>query len=208
MPTARKLLAGLALALTAVSCSEDKSPTAPAAPENQAPPTAPVVQSKALLTNVAASGPLFNVDANGNPTTPTGNSISGAVTITHMAVDQTTKQLLVSGTFTYQNAGATVVQNFTNIPATLTKAGGPTMPTCQILDLDIGAIHLDLLGLVVDLAPIHLDITAQQGPGNLLGNLLCALAGLLDPNTGGALGGLLTAIQNLLNQINAILGGL
>ena len=208
MPTARKLLAGLALAFTAISCSEDRSPTSPAAVDERAP-TAPVVQSKALLTNRAASGPLFNVDANKNPTTPTGNSINGTVTITRMAVDQATRQLLVSGTFTYQNAGATVVQSFTNVPATLTKgASGPTQPTCRILELDIGAIHLDLLGLVVDLAPIHLDIVAQSGPGNLLGNLLCALAGLLDPGAGGLLGGLLTAIQNLLNQINAILGGL
>jgi hypothetical protein len=58
-----------------------------------------------------------------------------------------------------------------------------TAAVCQILDLDIGRIHLDLLGLVVDLAPIHLGITAVAGPGNLLGNLLCAVAGLLDPNT-------------------------
>jgi hypothetical protein len=28
---------------------------------------------------------------------------------------------------------------------------------------------------------VILDITAERGPGNLLGNLLCAIAGLLDP---------------------------
>jgi hypothetical protein len=42
-------------------------------------------------------------------------------------------------------------------------------------------------------------------PGNLLGNLLCALVGILD---GPQLGGFLNAITNLLNQINAILAGL
>ena len=47
---------------------------------------------------------------------------------------------------------------------------------CPILVLDIGAIHIDLLGLVIDLAPINLDLTAVSGPGNLLGNLLCAVA--------------------------------
>jgi hypothetical protein len=41
---------------------------------------------------------------------------------------------------------------------------------------------LDLLGLVVDLNQVHL--TAQQGSGNLLGNLLCAVANLL--NASGA----------------------
>jgi hypothetical protein len=77
--------------------------------------------------------------------------------------------------------------------------------TCGILSLTLGPLHLDLLGLVVDLNQINLNITAQQGPGNLLGNLLCSVAGLLD-NTGGATGGLnglLTGITNLLNQILA-----
>jgi hypothetical protein len=54
---------------------------------------------------------------------------------------------------------------------------------CRILILNIGRIHLDLLGLVVDIAPIRIDVTAVPGPGNLLGNLLCAIAGLLDPNS-------------------------
>ena len=47
--------------------------------------------------------------------------------------------------------------------------------TCDILDLVLGPLHLDLLGLVVDLNQVHLQITGQQGPGNLLGNLLCGL---------------------------------
>ena len=57
-------------------------------------------------------------------------------------------------------------------------------------------MHLDLLGLVVDLAPIHLDVTAVPGAGNLLGNLLCAVAGLLDPNT---------FLADFLNQLLGIL---
>ncbi|HEY6959628.1 MAG TPA: hypothetical protein VI814_12455 [Candidatus Limnocylindria bacterium] len=93
------------------------------------------------------------------------------------------------------------VLNLTNEPfsAPVTSVSG----SCQILQLDIGAIHLDLLGLVVDLSPIHLNITAQQGSGNLLGNLLCAVAHLLD-NT-GATGGALAGLTNLLNQILAAL---
>jgi len=74
--------------------------------------------------------------------------------------------------------------------------------TCTILDLTLGPLHLDLLGLVVDLNQVHLTITAERGPGNLLGNLLCAVAGLLDQGGNG------NAIQNLLDQINAILGRL
>jgi hypothetical protein len=63
----------------------------------------------------------------------------------------------------------------------------------------LGPLHLDLLGLVVDLNQVVLNITAVPGAGNLLGNLLCAVTGLLD-NPG--------ALANLLNQILGILNGL
>ena len=72
---------------------------------------------------------------------------------------------------------------------------------CKILTLDLGPLHLDVLGLVIDLAPVNLDITAVPGPGNLLGNLLCAVAGLLD-GPGNALGG----VTALLNRILSGLG--
>ena len=72
---------------------------------------------------------------------------------------------------------------------------------CDILNLDLGPLNLDLLGLVIDLSAISLDITAVPGPGNLLGNLLCAVAGLLDgPNPIGGL------IDRLLGLINNLLG--
>src|SRR5512138_2319311 len=75
-------------------------------------------------------------------------------------------------------------------------------PGCQILNLDLGALNLDLLGLVVTLAPVHLNITAVPGAGNLLGNLLCAITNLLN---GGVLGGILTT---LLNNLTTTLGTL
>ena len=66
--------------------------------------------------------------------------------------------------------------------------------TCQILHLDLGPLDLTLLGLHIHLNEVVLDITAQQG-GGLLGDLLCAVANLL--NNGGAL----NSIAALLNQI-------
>jgi len=75
-------------------------------------------------------------------------------------------------------------------------------PTCPVLSLTLGPLHLDLLGLVVDLNQVVLNITAVPGPGNLLGNLLCAVTNLLNGNPAS------TALTQLLNQINAILAGL
>lgn len=78
----------------------------------------------------------------------------------------------------------------------------PVPNGCDILNLAIDGISLDLLGLVVVLQPVQLDIVAVPGAGNLLGNLLCAVAGLLD-NTN------LTGLVSLLNNIlKKLLGGL
>lgn len=69
---------------------------------------------------------------------------------------------------------------------------------CDILNLVLGPLDLNLLGLEIHLQRVVLDIVAVAGAGNLLGNLLCAVAGLLD---GGPLAGLLGQLQTLLNQI-------
>jgi hypothetical protein len=63
----------------------------------------------------------------------------------------------------------------------------------------LGPLDLDLLGLQVHLNQIVLDIDAAAGPGNLLGNLLCAVAGLLD-NPGAQLTRLLNDILGILRQ--------
>jgi len=71
--------------------------------------------------------------------------------------------------------------------------------TCQVLKLILGPLHLDLLGLNVDLygkdkqSPVIVTISAAPGHG-LLGDLLCSLAG----------GGQITSLQSL----QAVLKGL
>jgi len=55
---------------------------------------------------------------------------------------------------------------------------------------------------VIDLNRVVLNIIGQTGAGNLLGNLLCAIAGLLD---GSAVATQLGQIATLLNSILAIL---
>jgi hypothetical protein len=75
--------------------------------------------------------------------------------------------------------------------------------TCSILHLVLGPLDLNLLGLKVHLDRVVLDITAQSGSGNLLGNLLCAVAHLLD-GVSPSLTDLLR-LSNLLNRIIGIL---
>jgi hypothetical protein len=50
-----------------------------------------------------------------------------------------------------------------------------TTPTCPVLNLILGPLNLDLLGLVVDLNKVNLVITATPG-GGALGNLFCTLS--------------------------------
>lgn len=90
------------------------------------------------------------------------------------------------------------VQDVTTGPA----AAGVTAASCDILNLVLGPLDLNILGLEVHLNQVVLDIVGTTGAGQLLGNLLCAVAGLLDG--GAALG----QIAALLNQILAILNGL
>jgi hypothetical protein len=129
------------------------------------------------------------------------------------AGDQLVAKGLVSGTLT-SSTGISLgsVMKSVTIPVTnisaVSAAGKVSamavgaMATCDILHLELGPLDLDLLGLVVHLDQVVLDIDAESGGGNLLGNLLCAVTGLLD----GV--GALSQIAGLLNQILDVLSGL
>jgi len=92
------------------------------------------------------------------------------------------------------------------ITGTVTPTRTPGTVACNILILDLGPLDLNLLGLRVQLNDIHLRITAEPGSGNLLGNLLCAVAHLLD-GFPPPLPGQLDQIISLLNRITDLLGG-
>ena len=105
--------------------------------------------------------------------------------------------LVASGTATVTDtAGNQATQAFKGLE--VLQADG----TCDVLNLVLGPLHLDLLGLVIDLNQVVLNITAEQGPGNLLGSLLCAVAGLLDgPSPLGAIAELLDRILSILGRV-------
>lgn len=166
----------------------------------------------ALLTALFVG--LVATEANAKPRTSTpttvqindpqvdGGSVVGTFDVTKFAVQNGALTAIGTFTGTVTDAAGTATTGSQQIalPVDLAQSTG----SCQILDLVLGPLDLDLLGLQVHLDQVHLNITAQSGPGNLLGNLLCAVAGLLNGPTG--LNAVLTQIAALLNQILGVLG--
>ncbi len=97
-----------------------------------------------------------------------------------------------------------VVRRGVKMPVTTEAAGEtsqlpvPTPGACDILTLNLGPINLDLLGLRVATNQIRLLVEAVPGAGNLLGNLLCAVANLLNPSAN-------TPLTQLVQVLNALL---
>jgi hypothetical protein len=77
---------------------------------------------------------------------------------------------------------------------------------CDLVDLQLGPINLNVLGLQVLTSPICLEVYAVRGNpnqgGGLLGNLLCGLDGLLGTNASD------NAINNRVGRIIGVLTGL
>jgi hypothetical protein len=190
-----RLMAGTAVtAATLATAVGLFATTASAAPViargSTATAAAPAAKQGTLTSTVA--GTFSNADGQGKfagTFTPTKFSVVNGV------LDATG---LVKGTMTDAN-GTTLgtVSQTATIPVDRTAA--PDAIGCNVLNLTLGPLNLNLLGLVVTLNQVHLTITAVPGAGNLLGNLLCAVANLLNGT------GSLSAIAALLSQILALL---
>ena len=199
----RALLPVFAAAMVLVACADR-----PTGPGND------VADDAALRsTNTQSFGPLV-LPATG--TLADGGSFVGEVEIRRIDVDHATGVFTISGMLqgkaTTADGKMKQIKQAFSTPTTISSGVAAALGVqdvqlqqaiaCDVLNLDLGPLHLDLLGLVVDLAPVVLDITAVPGPGNLLGNLLCAVVSLLD------FPGLLGVIGQILDAINQILGGL
>jgi hypothetical protein len=146
--------------------------------------------------------------------TSNGQKVTGTFTPLHVAKKHGHLMVkgLVQGVIHQASGKSTTFSGLKSVP--VKKINGQSMSrgaakaavsdraACNILHLVLGPLDLNLLGLTVHLNQVVLDITAVPGAGNLLGNLLCAVAGLLD---GTPVGGLLGQIAGLLNQILAAL---
>ena len=157
----------------------------------------PLGQLTALITALTDLVTALNQLGLGNLAATAPATVSGA-----MLIDSFTRsgdQLLANGTLAGQPL---------SLPVNLagSQVGGAAAPgelaaaqVCQILNLDLGPLDLNLLGLRIQLSRVILNITAVPGPGNLLGNLLCAIAGLLNPPS--PLAQLLDLLNNLLRSV-------
>ncbi|HUK48047.1 MAG TPA: hypothetical protein VLW06_10660 [Terriglobales bacterium] len=135
----------------------------------------------------------------GNDAATTGSTtpdvFSGVVTITGFTNNgnQLIANGVLNGTLIKDGTPNTIANEAVSFPV----AG--IDPNCQLLNLVLAPLDVNLLGLTIHLNQVVLNITAVPGAGNLLGNLLCDVANLL--NSGGALSTLLTQLNTLLNQI-------
>jgi hypothetical protein len=174
--------------------------------------TAAVSAQAAAEPTTVAQSPAGSVVSNiVSGTTASGLDVTGYFTPLKFrrVGDQMRVRGLVSGTI--QRADGAVktfdvirtmrVRSITQTgdPATAAKAGPAVQAAavCDILHLVLGPLDLNLLGLRIQLNRVVLDITAITGA--LLGDLLCAISGLLN-------GGLLGQLRDLLNQILGRLG--
>jgi hypothetical protein len=127
------------------------------------------------------------------------------IDITVESVVEEGGQLLANLVVTLDVVGRTVTQEV-QIPLGVGGSEG-AMGECDILNLSLGPVELDLLGLVVELddcngGPVTVDIVGVEG--QLLGDVLCLVAGLLDD--GLDLGTILDGLS--IEQEAALLGGI
>ena len=73
--------------------------------------------------------------------------------------------------------------------------------TCVVLHLDLGAVNLNLLGVVVATTPVTIDINGDTG--GPLGNLVCTVLATVNN-----VGGLVKSLNSLLGVVTGLLGGL
>lgn len=143
-----------------------------------------------VASAAAPTGTLGNITG----TTATGGTFTGSLTNAQFVNQNGVLTLVGNLTGTLTNAAGTVIGSVTNQAVSTPVTGAAGTGSCSILSLTLGPLHLDVLGLVVDLNQVNLNITGQTGNGQLLGNLLCGLANAL--NGGG--GGLANVLNNLL----------
>ena len=145
-----------------------------------------------------------------------GKKFTGVYTIQRFA--QAGDQVVAVGVLTGKLKNRQVTRRMVKWPVAVTDAAPtartaqttspipPTPNACQVLNLVLGPLDLNLLGLRVRLNQVRLLIEAVPSGGNtggqaggLLGDLLCGITNLLAPSAGSPL----DAVTRLLNALLA-----
>jgi hypothetical protein len=136
-------------------------------------------------------------------TAKNGKQFSGTYKIDRFV--QRNGKAFAVGTLKGRLKGRRVKRHDVRMPAALAAAGQtsqelpiPTPGACPVLNLTLGPIDLNLLGLRVATNEIRALVEAVPGAGNLLGNLLCAVTNLLNPSAN-------TPLSQLVQVLNALL---
>jgi len=153
----------------------------------------PIAEASSSATTVTRQPLLEPV----NGRTASGDTFRGVLKVRRFVDREGTLTAVgyVSGTLRDSSGNVVGNVNRERIRLPVTAISG----TCQILHLELGPLNVDLLGLTVHLNRVVLDITAQSGSGQLLGNLLCAIAHLLDPQAPASV--LATLLNYLLTLV-------
>jgi len=180
-----------------------QSPTRPAPQPRRFRPTLEALEEREVMSAAVLVPPAL-----GPALVSTAASVQHAASLFPITVNSVNITGFANNTLQLVANATTAGGHILQIPLTLTN----TTPnaTNPILDLHVGAIHLDVLGLKVDTSEICLKITAESGPGNLLGNLLSDVAHLLDqPLSLSQLLGSLTSDQlsSLSSGVSGLLNG-
>lgn len=158
-----------------------------------------------LFAAPAISSAAVSVPVTFVPTGKTAPAVTGTFTINKF--QNINGSLFAVGTVSYKSAFTSIAVPVTSVngmstqsaSSSVTSAAAAATAACPVLNLVLGPLNLNLLGLQVTLNQVTLDITAIPGAGNLLGNLLCDVAGLLNP--GGGLSSILDELVTVLNQV-------
>ena len=170
-----------------------------------------VFLAPALASAQAVGGAGLTVPVTG--TAAGAGRITGSFTILKFVdTGDATNPVGALGTLVLRTANGRNIVTQVTMPVKLSSSGvAPAAQqaviqqlVCEVLELTLGPLDLNLLGLEVHLDQVHLTIDANPA-GGLLGQLLCSIANLLGP--GGTITNLIQLLT-LLNQLLGLLGGL
>ena len=112
------------------------------------------------------------LDITGNPRGGVLGSLFCRLANTRVAADRASAARALSAEVRQHRGHVLRFTAYVNPAVASTAAANAT---CPVLDLVVGPLNLQLLGLVVDLNRVHLAVTATRG-GGALGDLFCKLA--------------------------------